>query len=109
MWIREKLDKIREGKVLLKGRVVSSGKALTVAGEENLKSPEIMVPYGFYCLLPVGQAVLTAEGVVLGVPMGPAELEEGEILIKNPFGAEIKLSDDGAVIINGQRFERSEA
>lgn len=109
MWIREKLEEKSRGKLLFRGRVISSGRALTVAGEENLREPEIMAPYGFACKLPLDQAVVAAEGLVLGVPMeAPDDLAEGEMVFRNVFGAEIKLCSDGAVIINGQRFERSE-
>ena len=110
MWIREKLEERSEGRLLSKGRVISSGKGLTVAGEENLRSPQVIAPYGFAFCLPVDQAVLTAEGNIIGVPMEISEeLEPGEILIRNGFGAEIKLAADGAVTINGQRFERSDS
>ena len=109
MWIREKLDENKKDRFFGKGRVTSSGKDMRVSGEENLRQPEIIAPFGFYFVLPESQAVISAEAKLVGVPMEcPAELKAGEILIKNAFGAEIKLCDDGAVIVNGQRFERRE-
>ena len=110
MWIREKLDENKKDDLFCRGRVTSIGKDLSVVGEENLRQPEIIAPFGFCFVLPESQAVISADGKLLGVPMEyPAELKAGEVLIKNAFGAEIKLCDDGAVIINGQRFERRES
>lgn len=108
MWMREKLEENKGTLRFARGKVVSSGNGLSVSGEENLRQPEVIAPYGFYFRLPVGSSVLGAEGKILGVPMEDIpELNEGEILIRNIFGAEIKFSVDGAVEINGQRFERS--
>lgn len=110
LWIREKLEGKKEEKLLMRGRLVGVGKEMAVAGEENLRSPELLAPYGFFCALPSGCTVLTAEGVILGLPMeAPEELSEGEVMLRNGFGAEILLRNDGSVVINGQVFERNEA
>ena len=109
MWIREKLEENKKGRHFARGKVVSSGDSLSVSGEENLRQPEVLVPYGFCFQLPESQQVISAEGKIVGIPMERVPgLENGEILLKNIFGAEIKLCSDGAVAINGQRFERRE-
>lgn len=109
MWIREKLEENKKGRHFARGKVVSSGDSLSVSGEENLRQPEVLAPYGFCFQLPESQQVISAEGKIVGIPMERVpDLETGEILLKNIYGAAIKLCSDGAVIINGQRFERSE-
>ncbi len=103
MWLTQQIGK-REGPTLSSGQV-AGGKGLTVNGEREYRSPEMLVPYGFSSLAETGEKAVMLNGFCAGVTALPDKaLEEGEVRLYSAGGAEILLKNTGEVVVNGQVF-----
>lgn len=103
MWLTEKLSEVRDA-ILKRGRVVSAGNETVVVADMELRDPEQVHPYGYYTKPPAGCELICAEGKVLGSTVKGPRMLPGEVLIRSAGGANIKLCNDGRVIINGKEF-----
>lgn len=107
MWI---LDRIVKNNILTEaksGEITNiDGKNISAAGTEEYSVLPLISPYGIVSFPPKGEktVVLTYDfgKVCLGVLSYPENLEEGEILLRSRGGAEIKLCNNGKVLINGK-------
>lgn len=107
MWILDRIVKNRNITEAKSGEITNlDGKNISAAGTEEYSSLPVISPYGISGFPPRGEktVVLTYDfgKVCLGVLSYPQELEEGEILIRSQGGAEIKLCNNGKVLINGR-------
>lgn len=78
------------------------------------KSPgtkELITPYGFYSMPPVGTKVyaIPVEGkdLLLGQQMTNTTVAAGEIYLKNAAGAYIHLKNDGTIVLNGLKITKN--
>ena len=89
------------------GEVSSSGKRVSVSASREHRSLPVAAPYGIIYVPPVGESSVvlpTDSGDVLVGVVGnyPAELEQGELMLRSSGGASIVLKNDGRVLINGR-------
>ncbi len=107
MWLTRKL-RAGNGVRLHSGRVEEGG-GFAVQGESLFKEPEQLLPYGLMSVAEAGKEAVMLDGYCAGVP-GPPDsgLQAGETRLYSAGGAEIRLLNDGSVVINGQIFEPKE-
>ncbi len=91
------------------GVVTTGGTTISVLTDTEHRAPAVTVPYGYACAAPQGEKVvmLPESGVCLGSVNRAEGLLPGEVRLFSAGGAEILLRADGAVVINGQVFERA--
>lgn len=103
MWLTKQLTRTENG--LLTSGEVEGGGQLSVKGEREYRSPEVLFPYGFSSLAEGGGKAVMLGGMCAGVSALPdGDLEEGEVRLYSAGGAEILLKSSGEVVINGQVF-----
>lgn len=92
------------------GVVTTGGEVIHVRTDMERRAPVVVVPYGMAVCVPQGEKVimLPESGACLGI-VNPADgLKPGEIRLFSAGGAEIRLQEDGSVVINGQIFPKAE-
>lgn len=80
--------------------------ALNRLASAHLRETPVYAPYGYAANVPAGAQVLLLSGgedgaVVAGARMGNADLAPGEVELRGPGGAVVRLCRDGTVRING--------
>lgn len=105
MWISQRLQKSEDNERLVTGRVVSAGEKLMISGENPAVSPQVVLPYGLYSVIPQGKTAVLAGSRVIGITGdAPAGAEPGEACLYSK-GGYILLKNNGDVIINGKKLE----
>lgn len=107
MWI---IDRIVRPKSLgeAKGGEITEAKggSVSAAGTEEYSGIPMISPYGIISCPPKGEKTVVLPydfgTVCLGTMSYPQNLSEGEIVLRSYGGAEIKLCNDGRVLINGR-------
>ncbi len=88
----------------------SANLRVSAASAGGIEKCAMMTPPGIYSLPTNSQpsvVLQTQNGpVCIGMRMNsyPGEIEPGEIILESMGGAQIKLSNDGVVYINGKEF-----
>lgn len=105
MWISQKLQKSEDNEKLVTGKVISGGDNLMISGENPAVSPQVVLPYGLYSVIPQGKTAVLAGSRVIGITGGgPAVAEVGEVCLYSK-GGYILIKNNGDVIINGKKLE----
>ena len=108
MWLT-KLGRQAEGAKLRRGQVSGAGTGLTVQGESEYRSPELLFPYGYSSAAEDGNQAFMLDGDCAGIAAAPdSQLSQGEVRLYSSGGAEILLKNTGEVVINGQSFPASQ-
>lgn len=107
MWILDRIVKNKSSTEAKSGEITNSdGKNISAAGTEEYSSLPMISPYGIVSFPPKGEKTVVLSydfgKVCLGVLSYPQDLEEGEILLCSRGGAQIKLCNNGKVLINGK-------
>lgn len=107
MWILDRIVKNKNTTDAKSGEITNvDGKNISAAGTEEYSRLPIIAPYGITGFPPKGEKTVVLSydfgKVCLGVLSYPSGLEEGEILLRSRGGAEIKLCNNGQVLINGK-------
>ena len=92
------------------------GSQVETVASAHLRETPVYAPYGYAANVPAGAQVLLLSGgqfggqficsafktaVVAGARMGNADLAPGEVELRGPGGAVVRLCRDGTVRING--------
>lgn len=109
MWL-SKRERAARPVSAVNGVVTSDGESLSVLADLERRGPTVAAPYGFASSPPQGEKVvmLADSGVCLGSVNRAEGLRPGEVRLFSAGGAQILLRADGAVVINGQVFEKTE-
>ena len=108
MWITKQLA-AAESVRLTSGEVESNGSEVSVRGESYISAPEQLFPYGFSSAAVSGGKMVMLDGYCAGLSsISDPALKEGEVRLYSSGGAEILLKSNGAVVINGQEFRKTE-
>lgn len=107
MWIIDRIVGTKMPSEARRGEITNTdGESISVAGTEEYSSLPLITPFGIMSCPPRGEKTVVLPydfgKVCLGVLSYPQELSEGEILLRSRGGAEIKLCNDGKVLINGR-------
>lgn len=86
--------------------VTLGGSQVETVASAHLRETPVYAPYGYAANVPAGAQVLLLSGgedgaVVAGARMGNADLAPGEVELRGPGGAVVRLCRDGTVRING--------
>lgn len=111
MWLSRRLTERKSGYPAELGQVTGSGEQLTAAGSAEVRGIRMLSPYGFTGMPPRGENVLIipcGDGAVCaGMAAEQPDVAEGEIRIFSLGGAEIRLKNNGDVVINGAVIDAS--
>lgn len=100
MWLTKRLSG-EKGVRLHWGQVEDGG--LSVQGESLYREPQQLTPYGFMSVAEAGRQAVMLDGYCAGVAAAPdGEMQAGETRLYSAGGAEIRLGNDGQVVINGE-------
>ena len=104
MWLTKRGD-TTSGAKLRRGQVSGGGQGMTIQGESEYRSPELLFPYGYSSAAEEGDRAVMLDGVCAGIAAAPdGQLSQGEVRLYSAGGAEILLKNTGEVVINGQSF-----
>ncbi len=108
MWLSRRESAVRRDAAKM-GVVTTGGEEISVLTDMERRAPTVTVPYGFASAMPQGEEVvmLPESTVCLGSVNRAEGLQPGEVRLFSAGGAQILLRADGAVVINGQVFERA--
>ncbi len=105
MWLTRKLQP-PEG-LRMRNGLVQSGEELLVQGEKKFQSPEQVAPYGLISRADSGKEAVMLGSYCAGVVTDTdSTLDAGEVRLYSAGGAEIRLKNNGDVVINGQVFSK---
>ena len=107
MWIVDRIVKPKASGEAKGGEITQViGDSISAAGTEEYSSLPMISPYGIISCPPKGEKTVVLPydfgTVCLGTLSYPQGLSEGEIVLRSYGGAEIKLCNDGKVLINGR-------
>lgn len=105
MWLNERKTPVSGAGYECAGVTLGGSQVETVASAHVRETP-VYAPYGYAAHVPTGAQVLLLSGgadgaVVAGTRMGAAHLAPGEVELRSPGGAVLRLCQDGTVRING--------
>lgn len=105
MWLNERARQTGGAGYECAGVTLGGSQVETVASA-HLRETPVYAPYGYAANVPAGAQVLLLSGgedgaVVAGARMGNADLAPGEVELRGPGGAVVRLCRDGTVRING--------
>ena len=105
MWLNERARQTGGAGYECAGVTLGGSQVETVASA-HLRETPVYAPYGYAANVPAGAQVLLLSGgedgaVVVGARMGSADLAPGEVELRSPGGAVVRLCRDGTVRING--------
>lgn len=109
MWISQKVGVLEQPKAQIQvGEVLSNTGRLSIQAVGKYSSVPLASPFGITYVPPKGTKVvlLEEEDTILcaGAISEPANLSEGELMLRSSGGAYIHLKNNGDVVINGQVF-----
>lgn len=111
MWLSRRLLEKRISSSAEIGQVTRSGEQLTAAGSAEVRDIPILSPYGFIGMPPLGERAMLIPcpqgAVCAGIVADGTNLAEGEVRIFSLGGAEIRLKNNGDVVINGTVIDAS--
>lgn len=107
MWILERIVGNKNSTEAKSGEITNTdGNNISAVGTEEYSRLPMISPYGIISFPPKGEKTVVLSydfgKVCLGALSYPTGLEEGEILLRSRGGAEIKLCNNGKVLINGR-------
>ena len=105
MWLNERARQTGGAGYECAGVTLGGSQVETVASA-HLRETPVYAPYGYAANVPAGAQVLLLSGgedgaVVAGARMGSTDLAPGEVELRGPGGAVVRLCRDGTVRING--------
>ena len=105
MWLNERARQTGGAGYECAGVALGGSQVETVASA-HLRETPVYAPYGYAANVPAGAQVLLLSGgedgaVVAGARMGSTDLAPGEVELRGPGGAVVRLCRDGTVRING--------
>lgn len=107
MWLTERLAAGQPLK-LTSGTVENQG-GFAVQADSRHDRPAQIFPYGFASVAEEGREAVMLGGYCAGLASAAdGALEQGEVRLYSAGGAEIRLRNDGCVVINGQVFQPKE-
>lgn len=111
MWLSRRLTEKRISTSAELGQVISSGEQLTAAGSAEVRNIPMLVPYGVEGMPPKGENTMMipcAQGAVCaGIIVNQMDIAEGEVRVFSMGGAEIRLKNNGDVVINGMVIDKA--
>ncbi len=111
MWLSRRLTEKRISTSAELGQVTRSGKQLTTAGTAEVRNIPMLVPYGVEGMPPKGENTMMipcAQGAVCaGIIVNQMDVAEGEVRVFSMGGAEIRLKNNGDVVINGMVIDKT--
>ena len=111
MWLSRRLTEKRISTSAELGQVISSGEQLTAAGSAEVRNIPMLVPYGVEGMPPKGENTMMipcAQGAVCaGIIVNQMDIAEGEVRVFSMGGAEIRLKNNGDVVINGMVIDKT--
>lgn len=107
MWIIDRIVGAKTPSEARGGEITDAeSNSISAAGTEEYSSLPLIAPFGIISCPPKGEKTVVLPydfgKVCLGVLSYPQELSEGEILLRSRGGAEIRLCNNGKVLINGR-------
>ena len=101
MWLNERARQTGGAGYECAGVTLGGSQVETVASA-HLRETPVYAPYGYAANVPAGaQGRLPSGAVVAGARMGSTALAPGEVELRGPGGAVVRLCRDGTVRING--------
>ena len=96
MWLNERARQSGGAGYECAGVTLGGSQVETVASA-HLRETPVYAPYGYAANVPAGAQVL----LLSGARMGSTDLAPGEVELRGPGGAVVRLCRDGTVRING--------
>lgn len=104
MWLSRQQKQEKEEQAAASGLVTISGEKVAVEVDSERRGLSVYAPGGYHWRPAAGEQVLvvrTEDGLcVVGTPC-VSDLDEGEVGLAGPDGAEVSLKRDGRVILTG--------
>ena len=76
MWLTKRGD-TTSGAKLRRGQVSGAGQGMTIQGESEYRSPELLFPYGYSSAAEEGDRAVMLDGVCAGIAAAPASSPRG--------------------------------
>lgn len=107
MWISKKLgaSEVKKSEMETGQVTISKNGELEAVSTGVERGVKMLVPFGYSCAVGSGRELVLSRidgrQVALGTIMQDSTLRTGEIELRSPSGAYIRLKNDGSVVING--------